>query len=82
MIDIHMPRLISMTIDYLAIVIGEIDELDDILPDIYNDYVFDSEKLNQDAVVLQRFEEHGYEKPYLTDLYGKYAFLISIVIIV
>ena len=80
MINIKMPRLISMTIDYLGVVIGEIEELDELIPDIYNEYVIDSEELNTDAIVLERFEENGYEKPYLTDLYGKQAFTFSVII--
>ena len=80
MINIKMPRLISMTIDYLGVVIGEIEELDELIPDIYNKYVIDSEELNTDAIVLERFEENGYEKPYLTDLYGKQAFTFSFII--
>ena len=77
MIDIQMPRLISMTIDYLEIVIGEIEELEDVVPDPFNEYIIDSEQLNENAFVPDNLEKHGYEKPYLTDLYGKQFIIIA-----
>ena len=82
MINIHMPELIPVMMDYLAVVVGEVDELEQFIPDIYNVYIIDSDELNNNAVVLGRFKENGYDKPYLTDLYGKQAFMISTVVIV
>ena len=77
MIDIQMPRLISMTIEYLEIVIGEIDELEDVVPDPFNEYIIDSQDINENAFVPDNLEKHGYEKPYLTDLYGKQFIIIA-----
>ena len=82
MINVHMPELILVMNDYLAVVVGEVDELEQFIPDIYNLYIIDSDELNNNAVVLGRFKENGYEKPYLTDLYGKQAFLITVFVIV
>ena len=82
MINVHMPTLIPIMMDYLAVVVGEVDELEELIPDIYNLYIINSDELNKNAVVLGRFKENGYEKPYLTDLYGKQAFLITVFVIV
>ena len=82
MINVHMPTLIPVMMDYLAVVVGEVDELEQFIPDIYNIYIIDSDELNSNAVVLDQFKENGYEKPYLTDLYGKQAFMISSFVII
>lgn len=71
MINILMPKMIKILMEYLAVVIGEVDEIEAILPDYMNTYVIDSDNLNQDAITLERFEENGYDSPYLTDNYGK-----------
>ena len=71
MINIVMPKLIIILMQYLAVVIGEVDEFEEILPDYFNQYVINSEELNQDVVILERFEENGYDSPFLTDNYGK-----------
>ena len=82
MININMPILISVMMDYLAIAVGEIDELEQFIPDIYNTYIINSDELNEDAIMVGRFKQNGYEKPYLTDLFGKQAFVISAIVIV
>ena len=82
MISINMPDLVSVMMDYLTVVIGEIDELEVFIPDIYNTYIIDSDELNKDAVVVGKFKENGYEKPYLTDLFGKQAFTISTTVVI
>ena len=82
MMNIKMPALISILMEYLAVVIGEIDEVEEIVPDVFNTYIVDSDALNQDALVLERFEENGYDSPFLTDLYGKQILMIAMFIFV
>ena len=81
MININMPYLMSLIIEYLAVVIGEIEEIDELVPDVYNMYVIDSDELNQNAVILERFEDNGYSEPYLTDMFGRQALLLTVNII-
>ena len=82
MININFPKLISVIMDYLAVVVGEVDEVEEHIPDIYNIYIINSDELNKDAVVIGQFKDIGYEKPYLTDLYGKQFFYFSAAVII
>ena len=82
MMNIHMPKLIGTLMKYLVVVIGEVDELQEIVPDILNDYILDSEDLSHNMTIYPRFEESGYETPYLNNLHGKQFLIFAVIILI
>ena len=67
--------------EYLAVVVGEVDEIEEMMPDLFNTYVIDGDALNTNMTLYTRFEENGkksymliilgYDSPFLTMLFGK-----------
>ena len=77
-----MPEMIDILMEYLVVVIGEIDELEDLIPDLINDYVIDQEELTVNMTILSKFEENGYETPYLNDQLGKQILLFGFIVLI
>ena len=71
MMNIKMPKVIDIMMKYMVIVIGEVEEIENLIPDILNIYFLDSSELNKEMHIRPNFQKYGYETPYLTDLYGK-----------
>ena len=81
LINISMPSIISVLIKYLGVVVGDIDEMQSMVPDIFNTYIVNSTELNMNTTIYPKFEINGmqkyritylgYSSPYLTDSYGK-----------
>ena len=82
MMNINMPKLIGLLTKYLVVVIGEVDEIEEIMPDILNEYVLNTNDLTQNMTIYTKFEENGYETPYLNDLQGKKFFIFTISLII
>ena len=82
MMNINMPKLIGILTEYLVIVIGEVDEIEELIPDILNEYVLDSDDLTQNMTIYSKFEENGYDTPYLNDLQGKKIFMFTVALVV
>ena len=59
LININMPILVNILMEYLAVVVGEVDEIEEIMPDLFNTYVIDGETLNTNITLYTRFEENG-----------------------
>ena len=59
LININMPILIDILMQYLAVVVGEVDEIEEIMPDLFNTYVIDGETLNTNITLYTKFEENG-----------------------
>ena len=59
LININMPILINILMEYLAVVVGEVDEIEEIMPDLFNTYVIDGDALNTNMTLYTRFEENG-----------------------
>ena len=76
MINIKMPKVIDIMMKYLVIIIGEVEEIENLIPDIINIYFLDSSDLNKEMHIRPNFQKYGYETPYLTDLYGKQIFVV------
>ena len=58
MINIRMPLLVDTLMSYLAVVVGEVDEMEEMVPDLLNDYVLQKRSLRVE-VLYPRFEENG-----------------------
>ena len=71
MINIKMPKIIDILMEYMAIVVGEVDEVEKIVPDVFNIYLLNSSDINDKMYIQPSFQKYGYETPYLTDLYGR-----------
>ena len=82
MMNIQMPEMIDILMEYLVVVIGEIDELEDLIPDLINDYVIDQKELTVNMTILSKFEENGYETPYLNDQLGKQILLFGFIVLI
>ena len=82
MMNINMPKLIGILMEYLVVVIGEVDELEEHTPDILNEYLLDRNDLIQNMTIYPRFKENGYDTPYLNDLHGKQFFSFAIIVFV
>lgn len=77
LININMPKVIPILSSYLAVVVGDVQGVDDIIPDLFAEYLLKPEDLHSGQVLYPRFPDNGYESPYLTDLYGrKFIFLL------
>jgi hypothetical protein len=87
MININMPAVIEILMEYLAVVIGEVDEVEEMMPDWFGTYVVNISDLTINMTLYERFEEHGYDSPFLalefskqmTILFG--GFLLSLPVI-
>ena len=75
MINIKMPKIIDILMEYMAIVVGEVDEVEKIVPDVFNIYLLNSSDINDKMYIQPSFQKYGYETPYLTDLYGRQIFM-------
>jgi hypothetical protein len=82
MINIKMPGLIAIVMKYLGVVIGEVDEMEEIFPDVLDTYIINGASLNVNATVLPRFAEYGYESPYVNQLHGKQITMFTAFIII
>ena len=82
MMNINMPKIIGILTKYLVVVIGEIDEIEELIPDVLNEYVLNSDDLTQNMTIYSKFEENGYETPYLNDLQGKKIFMFTVVLVI
>lgn len=58
MINIRMPLLVDTLMSYLAVVVGEVDEMEEMVPDLLNDYVLQKRSLRVE-VLYPRFEDNG-----------------------
>jgi hypothetical protein len=59
MININMPLIMQILMQYLAVVVGEVDEIESLVPDIFNTYIIDGDSLKSDATLYPKFEENG-----------------------
>ena len=75
MLNINMPKIIDVLMEYMAIVIGELDEVDNLTPDVLNTYLLNSSDINDQMFIRANFQKYGYDTPYLTDLYGRKIFM-------
>ena len=75
MINIKMPKIIDILMEYMAVVVGEVEEAEKIVPDVINIYFLNSSDINDKMYIQSSFQKYGYETPYLTDLYGRQIFM-------
>jgi len=59
MINLSMPKLVDIILKYLPVAVGEVDEIENIMPDFISTYVVDSSDLNTNYTLYPRFEENG-----------------------
>jgi len=58
MINIRMPLLVDTLMGFLAVVVGEVDEMEELVPDLLNDYLLNA-SLPGESVLYPRFEDNG-----------------------
>ena len=59
LVNIKMPLLIGVLMKYMGVVVGEVDEIDSIIPDLVNTYVINSTDISPTSILYERFEENG-----------------------
>ena len=59
LINIKMPAIVDILVEYLVVVIGEVDEIEEMVPDLFNTYIVDGEALNTDVTLYPKFENSG-----------------------
>ena len=68
--------------EYLVVVIGEVDEFEELTPDVLNDYILNTDDLTQNMTLYPNFEQNGYDTPYLNDLFGKQILMFSVTVFI
>jgi len=51
--------MVDILMQYLAVVVGEIDEMEEAVPDIFNTYIIDGDSLNSSITLYPKFEDNG-----------------------
>jgi hypothetical protein len=59
MINIKMPEMIDILMQYLAVVVGEVDEMENMVPDWFGQYVVNLTELETNSTLYVRFQDHG-----------------------
>ena len=59
MININMPIMTDILMQYLAVVVGEVDEIEELMPDLVSNYLINEEDLNYNVTLYTKFEENG-----------------------
>ena len=54
-----MPVMTDILMQYLAVVIGEVDEIEELMPDLVSSYLINEEDLNYNVTLYTKFEENG-----------------------
>ena len=54
-----MPQIVDIMMQYLAVVVGEIEEIEQIVPDVFTLYAINSTDLNTNITLYSRFEDNG-----------------------
>lgn len=82
MMNIQMPGVITTLMQYLVVVIGEVDEIENKVPDLINMYIINQADIENNVTIFPRFVANGYDSPYLTDLNGqKIIMLLTMTVI-
>ena len=76
MMNMKMPKIFDILIEYMSIAIGELDKVDNLNPDVLNLYLPNSSDISDQMYIQPNFQKYDYETPYLTDLYGRKVFLV------
>ena len=82
MIDIVTPKVMSILLEYIAVVVGDVKEMEIPFPDLINTYIINEADLRQDVYIPAKFLERGYDSPYLSVVYGKYILLFNTILII
>ena len=59
MVNLNMPKLVDIILKYLAVAVGEIDEIEELMPDVISTYIIEPSDLNTNFTLYPRFEENG-----------------------
>ena len=82
MMNIGMPKVIGIMMEYLVVVIGEVDEFEEFTPDVLNEYILNTDDLTENMTLYPNFEQNGYDTPYLNDLFGKQILMFSVTVFI
>jgi len=86
-INIKMPGMIQIMMEYMAVVIGEVDEMEAVVPNIFNTYIVDGQSLNSNITLYPKFQDNGnvhhliilgYDSPFIAVLFSKQMTMISV----
>jgi len=59
MVNMDMPKLIEIIMKYLAVAVGEIEEIHKLVPDIFSSYILNAEEMDYNFTLYSRFIENG-----------------------
>ena len=59
MINVRLPILVKMLMKYMAVAVGDIEELEDILPNVITDYMIDTSDISSKEILYDKFIENG-----------------------
>lgn len=85
LVNMKMPRMIDIMQKYLRVAIGEVDEIDNLIPDWISMYIINSEDVDSNNTLYPRFEEQGklfkyyllgYDTPFIALLFSDQITLI------
>ena len=82
MMNIDMPKVIGIMMEYLVVVIGEVDEFEELTPDVLNEYILNADDLTKNMTLYPNFEQNGYDTPYLNGIFGKQILMFSATIFI
>jgi hypothetical protein len=59
MININMPEIVEILIKHLAVVVGEVDGIEEMIPDWFGDYVVNVTELDINTTLYVKFQDNG-----------------------
>ena len=59
LINVRMPLLINILMEYLAVAVGELRIIETTIPDFISMFIVDSDKLHENSILYDRFQENG-----------------------
>ena len=59
MINLEMPKLMDILMKYLAIVVGDFEGVQDLVPNLFTEYVVNMTDLSINVTLYSRFENNG-----------------------
>ena len=59
LININMPVMTDILMQYLAVVVGEVDEIEELIPDLIGSYLVKEEDMSYNVTLYTKFEDNG-----------------------
>ena len=59
MINISLPAIVDIFMQYLAVVVGEIEEIQDLMPNFFTQFVVNEDDISEDEHLYRKFKQNG-----------------------